>query len=207
MSICKHFFLVLYFLLFVLVQALPAQTQTAESYLKQGREKMAKKEYKRAVTDFSIALEIEPSVEAYFLRATAKYMLDNVQEALTDYDNALSLDPYNAVIYNSRGNVKDELKRTVEAMKDYNKAISLDSNYTNAYYNRAIAHYNVQEFKESQADFSRVLLKTPQDAEAMIGIGLCLVKMNKVDEACAWFAKARQLQPALAEEYLKKLCQ
>jgi tetratricopeptide (TPR) repeat protein len=207
MGICKRFFLVLYFLLFVLVQGLPAQTQTAESYLKQGKEKINKKEYKRAITDFSISLEIEPSVEAYFLRATAKYMLDNVLEALTDYDNALSLDPYNAVIYNSRGNIKDELKRTVEAMKDYNKAISLDSNYTNAYYNRAIAHYNVQEFKEAQSDFSHVLLKTPQDAEAMIGIGLCLVKMNKAEEACAWFTKARQLQPALAEEYLKRLCQ
>jgi tetratricopeptide (TPR) repeat protein len=198
----------LFFFLFCLgFNTLPAQTNTPESYLKAGKDKLEKKNYRSAIHDFSISLEMEPSVETYFLRATAKYMLDDLQGALTDFNDALDLDPYNAVIYNSRGNIKDETKRTAEALADYNKAIELDSNYTNAYYNRAIANYNVQEYKKALSDFDKVVRKSPQDAEAMIGIGLCLVKLDKVTEACVWFTKARQLQPTLAEEYLKKLCE
>lgn len=199
--------LVLSVCLAFLSPALPAQVDKPQRLLKEGKERLDKKDYKGAITDFSISLEMEPSVEGYYLRATAKYLLnDDLQGALADYDNAISLDPYNPILYNSRGNVKDELKKTTDAIADFNKSIALDSTYTNAYYNRGIAHYNVQEYKEAQADFEYILKKTPQDAEAMIGIGLCFVKLAKTAEACVWFTKARQHQPALAEEYLNKLC-
>jgi len=199
-----------------------AQTQTAESYLKQGKEKVKKIEEKmkktgilekdgqdlckKAITDFNISLEIEPSIEAYFLRATLKYLLNDISNALIDYDNAIALDNYNAVAYNNRANLKDELKKTVEAIKDYDKAISLDSTYTNAYYNRGIAHYNVQEYKEAQTDFEKVLKVLPQDATAMLGIGLCLVKQNRNTDACIWFTKAGAIDAKLVEDYLKKYC-
>jgi tetratricopeptide (TPR) repeat protein len=189
------------------IQTLPAQTHTSANYIKVGKVKMNNKDYKGAVMELSISLEIEPSAEAYFLRASAKYMLDDVQGSLLDYDNAIALDPYNPIAYNNRGNIKDELKRTADAIKDYTKAISLDALYTSAYYNRGIAHFNVQEYKDAQMDFEKVIKTLPQDAEAMLAIGLCLVKLNKQAEACTWFAKAQPLQPTLADEYLKKHCQ
>ncbi len=200
-------FLFLIVFLTCLPFALPAQVDKPQRLLKEGKERLDKKDYKGAITDFSISLEMEPSVEGYYLRATAKYLLnDDLQGALSDFDNAIGLDPYNAVIYNSRGNLKDELKKTTDAIKDYDKAVSLDSTYINAYYNRAIARYNVQEYKEAQTDFERVLKKLPQDAEVMVGLGLCLVKLSKTTEACTWFNKAKQHQPTLAQEYLQKFC-
>ncbi len=187
--------------------SLPAQTHSPANYIKHGKLKLENEAYKGAIMEFSISLEMEPSAEAYFLRATAKYMLNDQQGALSDYDNAISLDQYNAVAYNNRGNIKDELKRTVEAIKDFDKAISIDTHYTSAYYNRAIAYFNVQGYKEAQADFGKVHQESPQDAEAMLGMALCLIKLNKNSEACAWFAKANILKPTLIEEYLKKYCQ
>lgn len=189
---------------------LPAQVDKPQRLLKEAKERLDKKDYKGAITDLSISLEMEPSVEGYYLRGTAKYLLNDDAQgalaALADFDNAIGLDPYNAVIYNSRGNVKDEIKKTTEAIADYDKAISLDSTYMNAFYNRAIARYNVQEYKKAQTDFEYVLQKMPQDAEAMIGLGLCLVKLSKTEEACIWFKKAQLIQPALAGEYAEKIC-
>ncbi len=199
--------LIFAYILWLFSATLPAQTHTPENYIKTGKVKMENKDYKGAALELSISLDIEPSAEAYFLRASAKYMLDDLQGALADYDFVIGLDSYNAVAYNNRANIKDELKRTADAIKDFDKAISLDANYTSAYYNRAIARFNVQEYKDAQADFEQVLNKLPQDAEAMLGIALCLVKLNKNTDACTWFVKAQAIQPTLVAEYLKKYCQ
>lgn len=189
------------------ITALPAQTHTPENYIKTGKVKMENKDYKGAALELSISLDIEPSAEAYFLRASAKYMLDDLQGALVDYDFAIGLDSYNPIAYNNRGSIKDELKRTADALKDFDKAIALDVNYTNAYYNRAITRFNAQEYKDAQMDFEKVVKNSPQDAESMLGLGLCLVKLNKNTEACTWFVKAQAIKPAIADEYLKKHCQ
>jgi tetratricopeptide (TPR) repeat protein len=182
-----------------------AQANTAERYLKQGKEKLERKD-KRAITDFSISLEIEPSIEAYFLRAAAKVLAEDLIGAISDLDDAIRLDGYDPILYNNRGNLKDELERSGEAVKDYEKAILLDSTYSLAYYNRGIALFNLEKYEEAKQDFEKVSKLKTIDIEAIIGLGLCLIRLNKNQEACLWFEKAKTLNPALAEEFLKQNC-
>ena len=201
-----RFFLLILIFLGISVPFALAQTQTPENYLKAGKKRMQNKDYKGAILEFSIAYDMESSVEALVLRASAKYMLDDLEGALADYNAAIALDAYDPVIYNNRANVMDEMKKPVDAIKDYDKAISLDSAYTSAYYNRAIARFNLQDYKDALLDFRKVLQKNPQDSEVMLGIALCYLKQNQNNEACEWFNRIKEKHPAMVEGYLRKYC-
>lgn len=183
------------------------QTQTYESYMKQGKQKLIDKEYNRAIVDFTIALEIDPRIEGFIVRANAKRKIDDLEGALNDYDEAINMDTSNAVLYNNRGNIKDELKRVLDAIKDYDNAIRLDSSYTNAYYNRAIARYHAKRYEAAKTDFKKVIDLQPDDAEALVGLGLSECKLENIEKACTYFIKAKQLNLEDAEKYLEEYCQ
>lgn len=205
--IAKRFFsLFILFALLMMSANLRAQTQTPEAYLQEGRSKMKRKEYKRAIIDFTIALEMRESVEAYLERAEAKRNIEDLEGAVEDYDGAISLSPQNPVLLNNRGNLREQLRLTLAALEDYNKAIALDSAYTNAYYNRAIAHYNLRHYEEAKRDFQQVLQLDDRDAAAYVGLALCEQKLGNTDQACANLLKAQKLKFEGIETYLEKYC-
>jgi Tfp pilus assembly protein PilF len=186
---------------------LVAQTQSADNYLRQGQEKLQNEEYKRAIIDFTISLEIEVSIEAYLGRASAKRMLDDFAGAMEDYNSAIELDKKNPILYNNRGNLKDEAGKPAEAILDYDQALRLDSLYQNAYYNRAIAKYNMQDFAGAKNDFEKVLQTQADDQDALLGLALTENKLNNKSKACAYFVRLSQLGFRDAEDYLQKYCQ
>ena len=183
-----------------------AQTQTYDSYVRQGKQKMELQDYKKAIVDFTIALEIEPGIEAFIYRANAKKMLDDIDGAMNDYNDAIVLDPKNAVLFNNRGNLKDEAHQPALAIKDYDKAIELDADYINAYYNRGIAHYNIKDYEGAKEDFLKVIELNKEDGLAYIGLALTNYKLNDRDQACVNFLKAKQYGFQKADDYLKKYC-
>lgn len=181
-------------ILLVLSDILVAQG-SYQNYMKSGKQKMNEGDFKKAIIDFTIALEIESTVEAYAARAEARYKNGDPEAALSDYDEAISLDSSNAILFNNRGNIEDELQKFEEALRDFDKALHLDSVYITAYYNRALTHYNSKSYEQAKKDFEKVFLEKPSDAEVMCGLGLCEIKLNNKEKACEWFTKARQILP------------
>ena len=59
--------------------------------------------------------------------------------AILDYDEAIRLDPNDALAYYNRGYDKGELRRYAAAIADYDEAIRLDPNDAHAYFNRGYA--------------------------------------------------------------------
>jgi tetratricopeptide (TPR) repeat protein len=63
----------------------------------------------------------------------------DLDRAIADYDEAIRLDPKDAMAYYNRGlafKAKSDLAR---AIANYTEAIRLDRNYAKAYYNRGLA--------------------------------------------------------------------
>jgi tetratricopeptide (TPR) repeat protein len=52
-------------------------------------------------------------------------MLENYQQAISEYDRAIELSPLSAYLYNDRGNVKFRLFQSTAALADYQKAVQL----------------------------------------------------------------------------------
>ena len=75
----------------------------------------------------------------YNNRGNAYDDLGRYQDAIRDYNRALSIDPDYAIAYNNRGNAKRQLGRYQDAIRDYTRALSIDPDDASAYNNRGFA--------------------------------------------------------------------
>ncbi|TAG92993.1 MAG: hypothetical protein EAZ20_02055 [Bacteroidetes bacterium] len=200
-----HLFERLFLFLFVYLIGLQLLSQPAYMIsLQKGKELLEKGDFKNAVIEFQISNEQEPMTETVVLRATAKRLNTDIKGALDDYNELVGLEPKNAVFYNNRGNLKDELGEPSQALLDYNQAILLKPDYKNAYYNRAIAYYNLAEWQNAKEDFLKVLSFDANDKDAYFGIGLVNIKLELKEEACKSLKKAQELGLEDAKSELEK---
>ena len=68
--------------------------------------------------------------------AFADAYIDDHQEAVQQFTQAIKSDPNNVNAYVNRGNSYDELDDHINAINDYTQAIKLDKNSAEAYYYR-----------------------------------------------------------------------
>jgi tetratricopeptide (TPR) repeat protein len=67
--------------------------------------------------------------------------MDQHQEAIADFDLAISMDPRNYLFYNGKGVSQNALQRYQEAIINYTTCISLNPKFGQAYYNRAYSKF------------------------------------------------------------------
>jgi S1-C subfamily serine protease len=158
-------------------------------------------------TGTSIARTVQSqtlTADDYFLSAYQKNEQGNYQGALTDYNQAISLNPTYVFAYNNRGVLKAEkLNDTQGALTDYNQAISLNPNYALAYIGRGLLkHEKLNNPQGALADYDRAIILNPNYALAYIGRGLLKhEKLNNPQGALADYDRAIALNPNLAEAY------
>jgi hypothetical protein len=74
-------------------------------------------------------------------------------EALACIDQALAIDPHNAVVHANRGIALVALCRVSEALASFDKAIDLKPDYAEAHFGRAVARLLNGDFAQGWADF------------------------------------------------------
>ena len=79
------------------------------------------------------------------------------EEAISDYNQAVLLDPNNADAHYNLGTTKADLERYAEAIADYNQAIRLDPDYANAYYSRGFAKAKTKQYIKAMRDFTKAM--------------------------------------------------
>jgi len=154
------------------------------------------KDFQRAVEDFERALELmKPDGEksdgtatypeypdAFVGRALAYEGLSRWEDALADYDKAISLwgggkgDNINPYVLNYRGNVLTRLDRLKEALVDYKASADLFSQQrdiaraSDARANLALVLYNLGEETESVRVMREVIRKNPGYGDMHVAI-------------------------------------
>ena len=78
--------------------------------------------------------------QAYNMRGTVFGKGGRYQEALADFNKAISIDPNYAQAYANRGLVYREMGKLDLALADYNKSLSIDPTYSNAYLGRGMVY-------------------------------------------------------------------
>jgi Flp pilus assembly protein TadD len=84
----------------------------------------------------------------------AKKFINNRQydQAIAILDQAIQIDPNNALAYNYRGIAYYRSKSYEEALADFNKAIQLNPNLAMAYNNRAYAYFRKKDYSKAEKD-------------------------------------------------------
>jgi tetratricopeptide (TPR) repeat protein len=119
-----------------------------------------------AVCDMALAEEtLGPRARAgtYINRAVMKAALGRIDDAMTDYNSGLTVDPDLGDGYVDRGAALIMLKRYDEAIIDINKGIALGQSYEHVgYYNRGVAEFFLGQVTPSYYDFKKASEIAPE---------------------------------------------
>jgi tetratricopeptide (TPR) repeat protein len=126
-----------------------------------------KREYDRAITDYSEAIKLNPKFAfAYNNRGITWTLKGEFDRAIADFDEAIRLNPKLAGPYSSRGVAWKEKGDLDRAFADYDEAIRLDAKYATAYLNRGFAWLKMGEYDHAIADFTEVIRLAPNNSLA-----------------------------------------
>jgi tetratricopeptide (TPR) repeat protein len=109
--------------------------------------------------------ETQLSAQEYFERALARGKND-LGGMITDYSEAIRLDPKYARAFNNRGIARLIQKGDLErALSDLDEAIRLDPHDANAYFNRALVRWGRGELAGAIADAEQGAVYAPEDED------------------------------------------
>ncbi len=94
-------------------------------YNQRGLIYLLKKEYKKAIENFDESIKLEPNIVAYIHRGDCHRELQEYQESIDDYTDALVMDESLIHVNNNRGFVFYKMKDTENACLDFKQACKL----------------------------------------------------------------------------------
>ena len=138
---------------------------------------------------------------AYYKLANLLKDRGQLDEAVSNYDAAIALDPTYAFALCNRGVVLARLNRLDAALDSYDRAIAVNSGDALVYFNRASVLRSLGRTKEALANFDRALALKPDYVESYCNRGNLLNELGRSEEALASYDRAIEIQPNFFEAY------
>ena len=141
--------------------------------------------------------------------------LGDYQGAIKDFDEAIRLEPQNAVAYFNRGTAylhqgiedlaskkfEHAIEAFIEVVADYDEAIRLDPEYADAYGSRGVAFVYLEKYERAIEDYTEAIRFEPRAARAYEGRGYAYAYLEKYERAIEDYTKAIRIEPQTAELY------
>lgn len=127
-------------------QPQPNFNSPGRKFYYQGLKKSQSKQYRKAIAEFTKALELDPRyIDAYLKRCEMNYKLGNHQGVLDDCYQIILIDPAIAKAFYYQGRARYSLGYVQGAIDSFSEAIRQAPNYAQAYYYRGIAYRDAKE--------------------------------------------------------------
>ncbi|TWT91309.1 serine protease [Stieleria varia] len=167
-----------------LKDALPlVQPATAEQFMARAKHHRAAGRTDQALADFTQALRLDPNnAEVMALRGWVFYERDDLDTALTEFDDAIAADKTMLYAYHGRANVQFDLGEFDKALVDLTYAIknAVDPKQSSEFYNeRGIVYSHIDELDKALADFDRAVAADSSNAWAHANRGDMLAKSDQ----------------------------
>jgi tetratricopeptide (TPR) repeat protein len=145
------------------------------AYFLRGEIKMITREFEGALADTEMALKLAPKVtgveKVYSNRGAIFQFNGRDDEALADFEKAISINPNYAPPHNGRGVVLEKKGKPDEAILSFNRSIELNPQGAAAYIGRGDIRFQRSELDAALSDFSKVLELYPDDPATFIRRG------------------------------------
>ncbi len=168
-------------------QALKLNPNFIKAYLGLGDAHVSLREYAKAVGDYGKAISMRPDKAriAYFKRGEINFLLGQLQQAMTDFQAAIAIDPNYADAHMSLGNTFFKLKSYEQAIACYDRTLEANPDRDLAAFRRGRSRYILKEFPEALRDFSYAIDLQPSNVEAYYYRGLTYAQPSIADETLA----------------------
>jgi len=128
-------------------------------------------------------------------RAFAFEKKGQLDEAISEWTNAIAADPKQANGYYNRGTIWAQKKNYNSAIADYNRAIEIDPKWLRYFIMRGNAYGSKGDHASAIADYSEAIRINPKDDTGYFNRALQYQAQRKFDSAFADFNKAIELDP------------
>jgi tetratricopeptide (TPR) repeat protein len=144
-----------------------------------GREFLIDSRYREAIETLNILLKVDPDAyEGYWLRGIAKYNLDDLLGAESDFTMAIEKNPVFTMAYQYRAITRSRLGNYDDALGDFREAIDLRPDLPGPYYSRGVTYLLSQQFREAIGDFDMFIRREGRVADAYIHRGTCYLYLK-----------------------------
>lgn len=135
-------------------EAIRLKPTLVEAYRRRGDEyQLVYRDYARAMTDYDMALRLEPTYRLYLVRGMAHQNLKGDHDrAIADFTAGLRLAPNLPLISCLRGLSYRKIGKLTEALADLNRAIALDPSYGFAFQQRSETYTALGDTKRAADD-------------------------------------------------------
>jgi len=174
-------------------------------FFNQGRYFLRREQFPEAISSLNQLIRVDSTIaEAWFLRGVAKYYLNDLHGALSDFSKSISQNPVYSQAYLYRAVVLSQFSKFNQAFLDFEMAIDLRPNSPDAYYSRGISYLLTMQPEKAIKDFSLVIRFEPKNIEAWLNRGVAHLMNNDTLSALKDYQHAIPLNPFNAEPYSKR---
>lgn len=141
-------------------------------------------------------------------RAQMNMAAGQARNAMLDYDayHTAVKGQVNDVFYYYREQAALKARQYQRALDDIAKAIELNPADLTYQAEHAVVNLRVGRYEEAVRILNDMLKTDPKYAEAYRLLGLCQIQLQKKDEACGNFKKAKELGDPNVDELIQKYC-
>lgn len=167
--------------------------------LAEGRKCVRQQKYDLAIRFFEKALEEnDADADAIEGLATAYFMEDQLDNALTQFGRITQLDPRNAAAHINMGAVCNRLGRFDEAITSIRKGLQWNRRSSQAYYNLGIAYKGQDDLGMAISAYREALRLDPEMKDAYYNLGNAYLSQGNVRQARLNFEAALKIDPKFA---------
>ncbi len=178
-----------------------AQINT-DNVISVGRNALYRKDYFIAISYFNKVIRIKPYLaEPYYLRAYAKYSLDDFKGAEKDMDKAIDINPFISDFYSFRADILTRQNNLDKALKDYQSGLNIDPENIAIYFKRGIAYLQNKKYAESVRDYNSVIKLDNSQYGAFINRAIAKLNLKDTIGSIKDVNEAIEINPIASEPY------
>ncbi len=189
--------------------SLSSESLNFEYFLNLATEQISASNYQEALFNLQQSLTLNPDCyNAYIIRSYLIYApLGCFDEAISDYTQALRLNPKHVELLTNRGWAYYQTGNYILSLQDYDMALTIDPKYEQGYMNRGVSHMACSDYRKAIDDFQQVADINPSNSDAHNNKGLSLLYLKKYKLALDSLTKSININPENIHAYLNRgLC-
>jgi len=126
------------------------------------------------------------------------------EQALSDFDKAVQIDPTRWQAMHNRGISYAMQGRFNEALEDFNRTVELKPDYATVYFNRGEVRYELGQFEEAIKNYTKALELKPDDSATLNSRGHAYYRLSEFRHAAADFTAALKADTTNAAAYTNR---
>ncbi|MFN6519023.1 MAG: tetratricopeptide repeat protein [Nostoc sp. CreGUA01] len=170
-------------------------------YVLRGQLLSSLKRYPEALVAVTKAIEMKPLSNYYTSRGDIRYLSNDYQGALADYNQAIQLDPDSPENYLWRANVRSLLKDNQGALADCNQAIKSQPDNGDGYSCRGSVRFDLKDYQGALVDLNQAIKFNPDDITYYFDRAKVREILQDYKAALADYNQAIKIQPELPIVY------